>query len=210
MAKKSKKNKNTANNVNIVLPDSLSAEEMKNILVEAMLEVEQRKAELANTENESDLKEWRKSLGIKEYPADKKIRFRKIKQVCNTFYAFFKLSFIPKNQIKGDRATIGLLKFFLCAVFDLAKIMLTLWSVCLIAIIPLQYFIQSLTPLSISENIFVFCFAFMSFVLSRLFRIASAEIDRIDDKNFLFGVFASITSIVSIIIAVVSIFYKGV
>ena len=51
MAKKSKKNKNTANNVNIVLPESLSAEEMKNILVEAMLEAEQRKAELANTEN---------------------------------------------------------------------------------------------------------------------------------------------------------------
>ena len=210
MAKKSKKNKNTANNVNIVLPESLSAEEMKNILVEAMLEVEQRKAELANTENENDLKEWRKSLGIKDYSADKKIRFRKIKQMCNTIYAFFKLSFLPKSQIKGDRATIGLLKFFLCAIFDMAKIILTLCSICLIALIPLQYFIQSLTPLSISKNIFVFCFAFMLFMLSRFFRIASIEIDRIDDKNFLFGVFASITSIVSIIIAVVSIFYKGV
>lgn len=98
MAKKSKKNKNTANNVNIVLPESLSAEEMKNILVEAMLEVEQRKAELANTENENDLKEWRKSLGIKDYSADKKIRFRKIKQMCNTIYAFFKLSFLPKKS----------------------------------------------------------------------------------------------------------------
>ena len=45
--KKNKKNKNVApsNNVNIVLPESLSADEIKNILVDAMLEVENKKTE---------------------------------------------------------------------------------------------------------------------------------------------------------------------
>ena len=118
MAKKNKKNKSVApsNNVNIVFPESLSADEIKNILVDAMLEVENKKSEAQKDKADKDLKEWRESLGIKEYPKDAKIRFRKAKQFFNTFSAFFKLSFISKKKIKGDRATTGLLKFFLAII----------------------------------------------------------------------------------------------
>lgn len=208
MAKKNKKNKNVApsNDVNIVLPESLSADEIKNILVDAMLEVENKKAEAQKEKADKDLKEWRASLGIKEYPKDAKTHFRRAKQFFNTFGAFFRLSFISKKKIKGDRATTGLLKFFLAIIFDLAKFVLTVWSALLVLSIPLQYIVDSIPVLSIPQNILVFCFAVVSFVLSRLFRIASVEIDNIDDKNYLFGVFASITSIVSIIVAIISIF----
>ena len=207
MAKKNKKNKRMpSNNVNIVLPNSLSADEIKSILVEAMLEVENKKAEVEKEKSDKDLKEWRESLGIKEYPKDAKILFRNVKQFFNTFGAFIRLSFISKKKIKGDRATTGLLKFFLAIIFDLAKFALTVWSALLMLSIPLQYIVDSIPVLSIPQNILVFCFAVVSFVLSRLFRIASVEIDNIDDKNYLFGVFASITSIVSIIVAIISIF----
>ena len=208
MAKKNKKNKSVApsNNLNIVLPETLSADEMKNILVEAMFEVEKRKADAEQEKAEKELKDWRDSLGIKEYPKDAKIRFRNVKQFFNTFGAFFRLSFISKKKIKGDRATTGLLKFFLTIIFDLAKFVLMAWSVLLVLLMPLQYIVDYIPVLSIPQNICVFCFAFLSFVLSRLFRIASVEIESIDDKNYLFGVFASITSIVSIIVAIVSIF----
>lgn len=207
MAKKNKKNKSMpSNNVNIVLPNSLSADEIKSILVEAMLEVENKKAEVEKEKADKDLKEWRESLGIKEYPKDAKILFRNVKQFFNTFGAFIRLSFISKKKIKGDRATTGLLKFFLAIIFDLAKFVLTVLSALLMLSIPLQYIVDSIPVLSIPQNILVFCFAVVSFVLSRLFRIASVEIDNIDDKNYLFGVFASITSIVSIIVAIISIF----
>lgn len=208
MAKKNKKNKSVApsNNVNIVFPESLSADEIKNILVDAMLEVENKKSEAQKDKADKDLKEWRESLGIKEYPKDAKIRFRKAKQFFNTFSAFFKLSFISKKKIKGDRATTGLLKFFLAIIFDLAKFALTVWSALLVLSIPLQYIVDSITILTIPQNILVFCFAILSFILSRLFRIASVEIENIDDKNYLFGVFASITSIVSIIVAIIAIY----
>ena len=115
-------------------------------------------------------------------------------------------SFISKKKIKGDRATTGLLKFFLAIIFDVAKFALTVWSALLVLSIPMQYIVDSITILTIPQNILVFCFAILSFILSRLFRIASVEIENIDDKNYLFGVFASITSIVSIIVAIVSIF----
>lgn len=208
MAKKNKKNKSVApsNNVNIVLPESLSADEIKNILVDAMLEVENKKTEAQKDQADKDLKEWRESLGIKEYPKDAKIRFHRAKQFFSMFGAFFRLSFISKKKIKGDRATTSLLKFFLVIIFDLAKFALMVWSVLLVLLIPLQYIVNSISILTIPQNILVFCFAILSFILSRLFRIASVEIENIDDKNYLFGVFASITSIVSIIVAIVSIF----
>ena len=168
MAKKNKKNKSVtpSNNVNIVLPESLSADEMKNIFVEAMLEVEKRKSEVEKEKADKNLKEWRYSLGIKEYPKDDKIRFRSVKQFFNTFGAFFRLSFISKKKIKGDRATTGLLKFFLAIIFDLAKFALTVWSALLMLSIPLQYIVNSIPVLSIPQNIFVFCFAILSFILS--------------------------------------------
>jgi len=208
MAKKNKKNKSVApnNTVNIVLPESLSADEIKNILVDAMLEVENKKTEAQKDKADKDLKEWRESFEFKEYPKDAKIRFRRAKQFFNTFGAFFRLSFISKKKIKGDRATTGLLKFFLAIIFDVAKFALTVWAALLVLSIPMQYIVDSITILTIPQNILVFCFAILSFILSRLFRIASVEIENIDDKNYLFGVFASITSIVSIIVAIVSIF----
>lgn len=206
MAKKNKKNKCTPNNnVNIVLPESLSADEMKKILVEAMLEVEQRKTEGAQEIAEKELKEWQENLGLKEYPDNKNIKFLKLKRFWNFICVFLKFSFVSKNKIKGDRITTILLKFFLTAIFDLAQLALTVLSVVLIIFIPIQYIDESVTLLSLSQNFFVFCVAFAIFMLSRFFRISSAEIDRIDDKNYLFGVFASVTSIVSVIVAIVSI-----
>jgi hypothetical protein len=38
-----------------------------------------------------------------------------------------------------------------------------------------------------------------------IFRIVSVEVEKMEDKNIIFGLFASVTSIVSIIIAIVSI-----
>ena len=175
--------------------------------IDAFIECEcEKNLRLQKDKADKDLKEWRESLGIKEYPKDAKIRFRRAKQFFNTFGAFFRLSFISKKKIKGDRATTSLLKFFLVIIFDVAKFALMVWSVLLVLLIPLQYIVNSISILTIPQNILVFCFAILSFILSRLFRIASVEIENIDDKNYLFGVFASITSIVSIIVAIVSIF----
>ena len=41
-------------------------------------------------------------------------------------------------------------------------------------------------------------------IFSRVFRIASIEVDEIRDNNYLFGLFAALTSIVSIIVAIVA------
>ena len=45
----------------------------------------------------------------------------------------------------------------------------------------------------------------IALLFSRMFRMASIEVDKIEDRSLLFGIFASVASIVSIVIAIVAI-----
>jgi hypothetical protein len=42
-----------------------------------------------------------------------------------------------------------------------------------------------------------------------MFRMASIEIEKIEDRNYLFGLFASVASIVSIVIAIIAVVKGG-
>lgn len=206
MARKNKKHKSTANNnITIVLSESLSSNEIKNILVEAMLDVEKHKAEAEQEKKNKELKERRKLLGIKEYPQGKKIHFVAVRSFLNRIGALFKLSFISKDKINGDWATTALLKSLLTIVFELAEVGLFLFSSLILIYVIYQLVVESITVFLILQNVLYLCFAFLFFSLSRIFRVASVEVENIDDKAYLFGVFASITSIVSIVVAIVSI-----
>ena len=205
MAKKNKNSKNVpSNNVNIVLPDSLSAEEMQQIITNALLAVEDTKEQKAKEQNEQDHKNFREAMGYKDYPHEKGLK-RSFLVFCNRVKMLFKLFFAPKHLIKGDDATFGLLKMSVEMFFWIAKWVTTLFAICGIVYIPLQYFVETIPVLPILSNVLLSMFTFSSFILSRMFRMASIEVDKIEDRSLLFGIFASVASIVSIVIAIVAI-----
>ena len=205
MAKKNKNSKNApSNNVNIVLPDSLSAEEMQQIITNALLAVEDAKEQKAKEQKEQDRKNFREAMGYKDYPNEKGLK-RSFLVFCNRVKMFFKLFFAPKHLIKGDDATFGLLKMSIEIFFWVAKWAATLFTVFAIAYIPLQYIVEAIPVLPIISNVLLGCFAFSAFLLSRMFRMASIEVDKIEDRSLLFGIFASVASIISIVIAIVAI-----
>lgn len=173
--------------VNIVLPDSLSAEEMQQIITNALLAVEDAKEQKAKEQKEQERKEWEETVGN------------------NPIKRFFKILFLPKKYIKGDKTTFALLKVFVGMFFGLAKIFTLLFSIAAIAYIPMQYAIDALPNMSIGQNIMLSLYAVLSFLFSRMFRMASIEVDKIEDRSLLFGIFASVASIVSIVIAIVAI-----
>ena len=209
MAKKNKNTKNVpSNNVNIVLPDSMSAEEMQRIITNALLAVEDAKEQKAKEQKEQDRKNFREAMGYKDYPNEKGLK-RKILIFLNRVKMIFKLFFAPKHLIKGDDATFGLLKMSIETFFWVAKWASTLFTVFAIAYIPLQYIVEAIPVLPIMSNVLLGCFAFSSFLLARMFRMASIEVDKIEDKSFLFGIFASITSIVSIVVAIIAVVQGG-
>ena len=205
MAKKNKNNKNTpSNNVNIVLPESMSTEEMQQIITNALLSVENAKEQKVKEQKEQERANFREAMGYKDYPNEKGLK-RKILIFLNRVKMIFKLFFAPKHLIKGDDATFGLLKMSVKMFFWVAKWAATLFAMCAIAYIPLQYIVEAIPVLPIMSNVLLGCFAFSSFLLSRMFRMASIEVDKIEDRSLLFGIFASVTSIVSIVIAIVAI-----
>lgn len=201
-AKEQKRSTNVP--VNIVLPDSMSAEEMQQIITNALLAVEDTKEQKAKEQKEQEHAKFREAMGYKDYPNKKGLK-RKFLVFCNRVKMIFKLFFAPKHLIKGDDATFGLLKMSVEMFFWIAKWAAMLFAICGIVYIPLQYFVEAIPVLPILSNVLLGTFAFSSFILSRMFRMASIEVDKIEDRSLLFGIFASVASIVSIVIAVVAI-----
>ena len=194
--------------VNIVLPDSLSAEEMQKIITNALLTVEDVKEQRATEKKEQERKNFCEAMGYKDYSTEKGLKksilvfLNRIKMVC-------KLLFAPKRLIKGDDATFGLLKMTVEIFFWMAKWATTLFAAIVIAYIPLQYIVEAIPVISIGQNIIFGMYAVVSFLLSRMFRMASIEVDKIEDRSLLFGIFASITSIVSIVLAIIAVVQGG-
>ena len=145
--------------VNIVLPDSMSAEEMQQIITNALLAVEDAKEQKVKEQKEQERKEWEETVGN------------------NPIKRFFKILFLPKKYIKGDKTTFALLKVFVGMFFGLAKVLTVLFSIFAIAYIPLQYVIAGFPNLSIGQNIILAVYAVLSFLFSRMFRMASIEVD---------------------------------
>lgn len=82
---------------------------------------------------------------------------------------------------------------------------LLLLSIFMIAAILLQFIIPDAPIVAWYIDVVIIVWAFPIFLLSRIFRMASYEIDRIKDYNYLFGLFATVTSIISIVIAIIAI-----
>lgn len=193
MAKKRKK-KNTQQSttlINVSLPIGMSAEEMQQIITNSLLAVEEIKEEKAQKQKEQERKEWEETVGK------------------NSIKRFFKILFLPKKYIKGDKTTFALLKMFIEMFFGLAKVLTLLFSLLVIVYIPLQYAIEAIPDMSIGHNVILGLYAILSFLFSRMFRMASIEVNKIEDRSLLFGIFACVTSIVSIVIAVIAIVKGG-
>lgn len=183
---------------NINLPENISAEEIQHIIACAIVEAEEIKAQKEEEQRKAALIEWHDKIGFKDHE-------NKLKNILNKIKVFLKILFLPKKHIEGDRASIILLKSVIVLFFWLMKCCSLIFSILLIAFVPAQYLMQNITVLPWYQNMLYILYGVLAFVFSRLFRMAGIEIDNLDDRNYLFGLFASITSLVSIIIAVIAI-----
>lgn len=189
MPKKQKSQKKAKNNVyldNNTIPKSLNSEELQHIIANALVEAENIKQSQEMTQKETERQEWAKTIG------------------STPTRRFFRLMFLPKSKIRGDNTTFQLLKLFAELFFELVKVVTLVFSVCMLAYVPLQYLVENFPCLPFGYDIVLLLFSLVSIILSRIFRVAAIEVDKIEDRNLLFGIFASITSLVSIIVAVIA------
>lgn len=207
MAKR-KKNKMSQSNkpsekASVVMPNGISEDELQHIIARAIIEAKDMREEQNRKLADSELKEWRSAIGYIEY-SDKNKVWRGIKTFFNRLKCFIKLCYVPKKYVHGDRASFAIMKFFLQSFFSFSKFLLTLTAIVFFVYGIALFFITTPT-ISWASNVCLIIFGISVFLLARMFRMASIEIDKIEDRNYVFGMFASVTSIVSIIIAVIAV-----
>ena len=192
-----KQKKSTGSSMYNIKSASFSAENIQHIIIDALVAAEDAKKQKEKEQKNEERKKLRQEMGYKDYSHKKGIK-KKFFVFVNRIKMILKLFFAPKHIIKGDDATFGLLKISIELFFSAAYWATTLFAIFGFVYIPLQYIVETIVILPALTSMFLGILAFVSFLLSRMFRMASIEIDSIEDRNLLFGIFASIASIISI------------
>lgn len=165
-------------------------ERIAKIIVNALTEYDKQKQEAAKAEAEKERETAEAKLGIKGNKGK--------------FPAVLKVIVFPKKYKEMLTVNTVLLRFVLKSLYKIIEIILYVIALCLFLCLPLHNVISRLTNIDIGLTI-VFCvFSFPTFLLARIFRMAAMELEDITDSNYIFGLFAALTSIVSIIVAIVA------
>lgn len=189
---------------NISTPTLINIEDMQHIIANAIVEADEVKEQKRKEKQEAELKEWREAIGYKDY-SHKSWLIRKILSFFNGLICLIKMCFVPKDKIKGDKMAFSFIPLFLSMLFVVLQILTTILSIGFIAFIPLQYILPQFTPMTWHESVFCGFLGAFSFLFSRIFRIASVEIEKSKDRSYLFNLFASFGTIISIVIAIIAI-----
>lgn len=191
-----------------IVINGIQPDELKQIFIEALLESEEIKKKNEQKEKEEEAQRFREEVGYKDY-SHLNNPWQRIRRFFNDAKVDFKILFMSKKKIKGNTATSALLKAFLVLIFDIINVGLKIFYIGAIIYLLLQaYSCFTVSIVPIIEwyfNILLFNCAFSAFVFSRFIRMASIEIEKTEDNNYLFGVYASVASIASIIAAVIAV-----
>lgn len=189
-SKQKQRNQNKVGNVKIDALTTLDDERITKIIVNALTEYDKQKQEAAKVEKEKERKAAEAKLGIKGNKGK--------------FTAVLKVMVFPKKYKKMLTVNTVLLRVALKSLYKIVEIILYIMAACLLLCLPLHNLIPQLTNVDIGLTIALFVFSFPTFLLARIFRMAGIELEDITDSNYIFGLFAALTSIVSIIVAIVA------
>ena len=183
-------------------PKTTAKQDLEDTIVKALLSYDQAKKESDKRNAEKELRDRHESLGYKDYSRRKGI-VRLILIFFNRLAVFIRILFMPRDKIKGDFATTNLMKFAVSFLFSTAKLLL--WAVSFVTLLsyPLSLIIKKKKKMDLSAYPTYLCIGIISFIFAQLFRIASIEIEKMKDHNYIVDVFAAVAAIVAIIISII-------
>lgn len=205
MGRNNKKKSRETKTVNIVFPDHMSVEEMSHAIADGLMEFEARKQQKADEEKELREKEWQQALGVEDFSHVEQPRRRWL-VLKNHIKVFWKMCTISEKDIKGEGLTFGIIQMILELFFKLLSVVLLLVFLILFVAGPVGLLWNNFSLLSIEIFANFWALGFLAFVLSRLFRIAGFEVANTNDRNYLFGLFACVTSLITIAITAATLF----
>ena len=187
----------------VAFPASMSQAEMQHIIANAIIEAQKTKEDAKQKQKEANIRELQEAIGLKEYN-DKNRLLRIIKIAINSIKCFFKICFLSRKNIKGDRATFGILSMLLTLIFALVSLVLYvvafIFFVCgIIALIRGQG-----APLWGIEWYAFIPISFAAFVFASIFRISSIEIEKVEDRDYIQSLLNIVLTIIAAVFAYLS------
>lgn len=192
MGKKKQKQKSQIK-VENVKSDTLMViddERITKIIVNALTEYDKQKQEAVELKDRQRRENYQKRLGVKNNKY--------------SVLAILKVLCFPKKYARGVDAGTSFVKMALSALYKLIEYSIVLIASLLIWSIIKQLVIPNVVHMKWYDLALNGIWGVALLIFSRVFRIASIEVDEIRDNNYLFGLFAALTSIVSIIVAIVA------
>ena len=200
---KSKNNKEKPNNiqpnVNIAFPESMSKEDMIDVLSSAIAKADAIKAKQEQADEEVERKNFCENIGIKEFTRKngKPNRFR---NAINKIFSLIRMLFLPAKKVEGERFTVLLLSFTVKTFCSVASFLLWLLTIILI-IMPIMKSLD--VQVAKGWNCVWSAYALLTVLFAQLFRLAGIEAEKMKDKNFLATVLAAILAFVTIVITII-------
>lgn len=197
---KDRNKKDKQKSVPLQASQGFSAEEWSHIIAKAIEEAEQnQRAEVAKR-REEDRKAWQKTIGFRDY-SNLHGPKRWVLEIFNVLITLLKTSFVPRSKVRGDRMTLSLLQMISSTVFATVDWVLLAVAIAFIAIPPISVLAgRILAWWQVTCSVLL---GILIFFVSRLFRIASIELEMLEDRSYLLGICACIVSIISLVVTLV-------
>lgn len=187
----------------VAFPASMSQAEMQHIIANAIIEAQKTREDAKQKQKEANIRELQEAIGLKEYN-DKNRLLRIIKIAINRIKCFFKICFLSRKNIKGDRVTFSIMSVLLTLIFALVALVLysaaLLFLICgIIALIHGQG-----APLWGIEWYIFIPFSFAAFLFASIFRISSIEIEKVEDRDYIQSLLNIVLTIIAAVFAYLS------
>lgn len=200
--KQSKKiNKTDSSSIDSV-KEGMSPDSLREVIVDSLLLYDQRKIDLAKQAEEIEAQKRQKLIGYKDY-SNRKLIPRAFLTFLNRTWVLLKILFMRKDKISGEYVTTSLMSTAVSSLFSLIKWILWIIAAVLLLKYPLSFVIPSIPAIKMSLYLVYIGIAILAFAFAQVFRIASIEIEKTQDRNYIVDIFAAVTAIVSIIISLV-------
>lgn len=199
MGKKKNKQQREMLQQGVSVPETFDYQKLADALVNAQLKAKKKENKLTEQKNKEADAEWRRIIGYKEYDARKKWPIKVFYALRNDIVLLYHILFFKKENAKYDVVTFALLKLSLSTIFALFK-----FALYLIAIAFLVVVFYPTTKEAFSHCLVSLCFAFLSFMIARVFRIAQFEIENMKERELFIGILSTVTSFVAMVVAILS------
>ena len=173
-------------------------------LAEAIVKAKKIEKENETLQKEEALKTWRKEIGYNDHE-DKQKWQQPVYRFSNRVKVILKVMFISKKKHIAISPTKILLQSIISLFFKVVQWILTIATLCFGILI----FYHPNHSYGIVECSRCVILSLFSFILSRIFRLMVIEIDQMDSREQLLGVFTVIVSFFPLIEKAIELF-KGV